>query len=134
MVVDLAGSSFDVILIPVHVHGNHWALLALDLRERKVHWWDSLVGTSDASEFTPFIDAALEWLEWVAGRDIAADTWTRHVHSEHVVPQQDNGCDCGIFAIAMARCIALGLRWDFSQRDVPFLRRWYALCTLETRL
>ena len=76
-------NAFDVILIPVHIRESLGAARARPSK-RKVHWRDSLVGTSDASEFTPFIDAALEWLEWVAGHDIATDTWTWHVHSEHV--------------------------------------------------
>jgi hypothetical protein len=63
--------------------------------------------------------------------------WKVIVHSASEVPQQCdpisgvyNGVDCGIFCAEMARCLAEGMPWNFSQRDVAYLRRKYALLIL----
>ena len=60
-----------------------------------------------------------------------AAVYSRRRHDGPVVPQQENGFDCGIFMthFVRARCVALplalavGKPWDFSQDDVPDLRQ-----------
>ena len=49
------------------------------------------------------------------------------VHAANEVPQQGNTVDCGVFCVAMARCIAEGRAFDFMQENVPLLRRRLAL-------
>ena len=36
------------------------------------------------------------------------------VHAANEVPQQGNTVDCGVFCVAMARCIAEGRAFDFN--------------------
>jgi Ulp1 family protease len=43
------------------------------------------------------------------------------------VPQQHNGCDCGVFTCAFAQCVSLDLPFDFSQSIMPHFRRHIAL-------
>ena len=38
------------------------------------------------------------------------------------VPLQQNGCDCGVFALQFAEHLSRGVPMDFSQIDMPFFR------------
>ncbi|KAM4549969.1 uncharacterized protein V3H82_019158 [Fundulus diaphanus] len=40
-------------------------------------------------------------------------------------PGQANSNDCGVFMVMYALYMALGWRFDFSQDDMPWLRRWW---------
>jgi Ulp1 family protease len=57
------------------------------------------------------------------GAPFDASGWTEFVHPAQFVPQQANGIDCGVFMLAAARCILGGHEFDFSQKDIPFLRK-----------
>ena len=40
------------------------------------------------------------------------------------VPQQHNGCDCGVFMSTFANYLRVGREdFDFTQRDMPYMRR-----------
>ena len=149
-------SAYDVLLFPVHC-GTHWALAALDQGARAGHWWDSLAPAAGAS---PAAGAALDTAQrWMADRSGlsragagAGDgdgaggrgrgrgrgrgeggAWGRFLHAQIDVPQQENGSDCGVFMLALARCLSLGkMSWDFSQIDIPLLRRRMALDLIAT--
>ncbi|XP_026107823.1 sentrin-specific protease 5-like [Carassius auratus] len=43
------------------------------------------------------------------------------------IPPQREGLDCGLFMLMYALYIALDWTFDFSQDDIPQLRRWFAL-------
>jgi hypothetical protein len=43
-------------------------------------------------------------------------------------PRQDNGVDCGVFAVVSAFCMASGAAWNFGPPDIPKLRSWIKSC------
>lgn len=128
----------DVILLPLHVTGVHWSLIALDLGARAAHLFDSLLDDEDDDGARAAGDALLRnALRWLAhesvprGQAIDTATWRTLVHGASAVPQQSNTNDCGVFLLSFARCITTGCAWDFSAADIPFLRRRIALDLLQ---
>jgi sentrin-specific protease 2 (axin associating molecule) len=51
--------------------------------------------------------------------------WTDYVPKD--IPQQANGCDCGVFTCKFADYISADLPLDFSQTHMPTFRRRMAL-------
>ena len=45
-------------------------------------------------------------------------------------PQQDNGCDCGVFVATACDCLSSGEPLNYTQADMPHLRRRICLCIL----
>lgn len=111
----------DLAVMPVH-QGMHWCLAVLDLRARTVTYYDSLFG-----EDHDCVANLARWLD-----DEAADkgrkplsplvrNWPRLYPKD--IPQQKNGCDCGVFMLMYADWLARNLPFAFSQEDMPGLRR-----------
>ncbi|XP_039620556.1 ubiquitin-like-specific protease ESD4 [Polypterus senegalus] len=46
------------------------------------------------------------------------------------LPKQIDSLDCGIFMLMYALYIAIGRAFDFSQEDMPKIRRWWCLLLL----
>jgi sentrin-specific protease 1 len=129
-------STYDVIAFPVHLR-VHWALCAIDVPGRTVHWYDSNLipgGTAEA-EYERVMRGVLRWLadELADKKRVQVDTagWTRRVHAG--VPQQGNGYDCGLFLVEFARALAVGKRIVVSQADMPRLRRSLGLTLAASR-
>ena len=114
------------IVVPVHSPG-HWALLVVDVQHGDAYIFDSLARHYDAQ-----VAAVLRWVsdESAAQLDEAGRLDTTHwpVHATDVatVPQQSNGCDCGVFMLGFARCIAAGVPFDFDQAAIPAMRVQFA--------
>jgi len=163
---DLGGAGLlgiDVWLIPIHIPDSHWALAALDVRDRVLHYYDSLAlecgkggfgaavvpgkpltadeegddedSGCNASRVT--LQAILQW--WSddtadkLGETRRVDTrnWPIRRYSSSEIPTQSNVVDCGFFVMNYARCLAEGHEWDFSQADIPDLRKQTVLRVLE---
>ena len=50
------------------------------------------------------------------------------------VPLQNNGCDCGVFALAFAEHLSRDAPLDFHQRDMPFFRQKIAADIMALRI
>ena len=105
------------IFIPVNVNRNHWILLVVDNREKKVFSLDSLRSQRLAQR--------TNIMKWVEHEHIAKNVnfdkkkWS----SEAVeVPSQDNGYDCGPFVCLFAAFLSHGQELNFTQADLPKLR------------
>ena len=109
-------NGLDIIYIPVLYHG-HWILFILDLKKNLVCLNNSLDGyaLNDLHEVIRrvllyVVDAGLMSKEVVQFEKVA-------------VPQQDNGCDCGLFTInflrkALADKENFPHSFDFSRLDM----------------
>jgi sentrin-specific protease 1 len=89
---------------------------------KELHYYDSL-----SKDGRRYLNAALQWIsdEHLDKKQILLDTseW-RCFHQETVVPQQDNGFDCGVFTIMCARAIAYNQPLhSYQQKDMPRYRR-----------
>lgn len=119
-------------VFPVHL-GVHWATASIDLNRKRIDYYDSMGGNP-----ARHLRALQRWLE-----DEAADKlpllsprdnpqqltpedfkdWPVRCLDSSIVPQQDNGSDCGVFALRFAEALGRGVRVpDFSQSDMEALR------------
>ena len=114
-------SAADMILCPV-LHGDHWCLVAIDLKERRMVYLDSLfngVGAQTAfTRFAYFLECAfvsqskvLDWKEW-----------QYYIIPSTEIEQQTNSVDCGVFVVKWAQHIAEGRPLDFSQTQIDDFR------------
>ena len=114
-------SAADMILCLV-LHGDHWCLVAIDLKERRMVYLDSLfngVGAQTAfTRFAYFLECAfvsqskvLDWKEW-----------QYYIIPSTEIEQQTNSVDCGVFVVKWAQHIAEGRPLDFSQTQIDDFR------------
>lgn len=119
----------DVIIIPMHVSSDHWVLSVIDVQKRNVLFYDPLFSV----EHKPLVSHLLHWLHDEArqrlGAAVAAewDILAWPVVCDDALPVQKDGSSCGVFTLAVADCVALGVPASFGQRDVPVLRQRLAL-------
>jgi hypothetical protein len=110
----------DRAVVPVHVSQSHWCCAVVDFRLKAVAYLDSLGGRADK-----VLEFLLRWVEDEAREKLppgdprarpflnARKEW-RRIHPR--VPQQRNGCDCGVFASLFADRLGLGVGVDFDGR------------------
>lgn len=119
----------DVVLIPMHVGSDHWVLSAIDVGKRTVLFYDPFA----SPEYKPLVAYALRWLDDEVrvrlGAAVAAEWDARSwpVTCDEDLPRQKDGSSCGVFTLAVADCIALGVPPAFDQEDVPVLRQRLSL-------
>jgi sentrin-specific protease 1 len=114
----------DKIIIPTHVHGNHWCLSVINIRDKQFEYYDSLGGSGRAylkllrnyivDEAKNYSSIDLDLTDW---RDIEMDD----------IPQQLNGCDCGVFTLKFADYVSEDQPLTFKQEHMPYFRRRIAL-------
>ena len=93
--------SVERVFIPVHEH-SHWTLLVVSPIARTIEYFDSLGNPS-----TTYVHNAKSWLKQELGTAYKDDEWKV---LETDSPMQNNGKDCGVFAITTAKMVVLG--WD----------------------
>ena len=114
-------SAVDMILCAV-LHGDHWCLVAIDSKERRMIYLDSLfngVGAQTAfTRFAYFLECVfvsqskvLDWKEW-----------QYYIIPSTEIEQQTNSVDCGVFVVKWAQHIAEGQPLDFSQTQIDDFR------------
>lgn len=104
------------VFIPI-CQGNHWTLLAIKGNERRLEYYDSLRG-SGAKHY----DLAKQWLQSQLGDDFIEGEWTSP--EQHISPMQNNGKDCGVFAVTSAKALVLDHKplLAYSSHDIPTQR------------
>ena len=104
--------SLDILVIPAHTDSNHWSLVALDIRNKTLHYYDSLW-----HQAPPRVLAVLNlWAEIVKAKlseNEAVDIREWAVRN-HNCPKQSNGSDCGVFTVEFMRAIAEGRPFNIS--------------------
>ncbi|KXZ50406.1 hypothetical protein GPECTOR_16g579 [Gonium pectorale] len=108
----------DRIIMPIH-KGVHWTCALIDLRGKAVRYYDSLKGEDPAC-----VENLLRWVADESEDKLKTrwDTskWRREFPK--AIPEQRNGCDCGVFSIMFADRLGAGAALDFSQADMELLR------------
>jgi Ulp1 family protease len=102
----IADGSVDTLYLPVHVNGNHWTLLRLDLVSRQYAYGDSL----NASAVVPknVLDILVWWLDAIQpGQSKSAFKLSPQSLQ---IPRQNDGFSCGIIVLSTIAAILL----DFS--------------------
>ena len=136
----------DKVLIPVHLHKNHWTLAVINVRDKRFEFYDSLgndsesghrIALKEATEVLGFFRQYLTDEQQIHSPKIPLDLteWVDYIPSarDGTMPRQRNTIDCGIFVMKVAERLALDLPLDFSQADIPYLRRRMALELVDAR-
>lgn len=126
---NLRVNDVDLILVPVNIDNAHWVLVAIDVRDRSLHYYDSLRG-EDRASVMPLLQ---RWLQDEVSTRLGADVaeqwgiqnWPTVTESSW--PLQTDGGSCGVFVLAAADCLSTGAPVSFTQADVPVLRNRMAL-------
>ena len=91
------------------------------MRQKKIQYYDSM-----AAPGTAYLRHLLQYLqdEMQHKKKEKLDTseWTL-VGTTDDTPQQMNGYDCGVFVCANAECLSFERPLNFSQRDMPNIRK-----------
>ncbi|VDD80927.1 unnamed protein product [Mesocestoides corti] len=111
----------DLVLIPIHDRGIHWCLAAGDLRKKTLTFYDSMGGENDLCLETllSYLDSESRDKRQRPLEDMAA--WKK-INTGSSVPQQNNGCDCGVFLCTFAEFLSRDADFKFSQADMPDIR------------
>jgi len=109
----------DVIMVPIHL-GMHWCLATIDIRAKTVTYYDSLLGENQqcVKALRDYINA-----EHIAKKGGPLDLTEWKCVIEKDIPEQLNGCDCGVFTCKYAEYLSQDKSFDFDQSDMPYFRR-----------
>jgi len=114
----------DKIVFPINIKNAHWTMAVIYIQRKEIHYYDSMSGSGKK-----WLDGLLNWLvDETKGKKgqgqnkLDTREW-RLVDCEPTVPQQNNGLDCGVFAMMCADFISDDLPLDYTQENIPFFRR-----------
>lgn len=112
--------SYDLLPVPVHVGGIHWCMAIIRIKEKTIHYYDSMGNPNQ-----PVLDALERYLvdESKDKRKIALDTRDWSKESIRDCPQQRNGSDCGVFSCMHAEHLTRNASLKFSQNEMPYFRQ-----------
>ncbi|XP_051254389.1 uncharacterized protein LOC127362580 [Dicentrarchus labrax] len=114
--VDLFSKS--LLLVPIHLE-VHWCLVTADIVKKKICLYDS-----QGNALQKVARNILKYLmtEAKEKKQTAFESgWA--VSFDEKIPQQTNENDCGVFVLEYSRCLALGEPLQFSQKDIPKIRK-----------
>ncbi|XP_059201302.1 sentrin-specific protease 5-like [Centropristis striata] len=114
--VDLFSKS--LLLVPIHLE-VHWCLVTADVVKKKICLYDS-----QGIALQKVARNILKYLmrEAKEKKQAAFESgWA--VSFDEIIPQQTNEHDCGVFVLEYSRCLALAKPLQFSQKDIPKIRK-----------
>ena len=107
----------DLLICPIHCHGNHWTLAVVNFRDKRFEYFDSLGGGDGGvlKILRRYIESEHLTKKGASWDDVG---WTDHVWTAGVhtpLQPEENGWDCGVFCCKTADYLAQGARLDFSE-------------------
>lgn len=119
--------ALDKIFFPINVKGVHWVLAVMCMQERTITYYDSLWKDDPESNRWRFhLDDLLQWLEDESLhkklKQLPHKAQWKLTRAEDI-PEQKNGCDCGVFVLLYLILLSEGLPLNFDQADVTKFRR-----------
>ncbi|XP_040000274.1 sentrin-specific protease 5-like isoform X2 [Xiphias gladius] len=114
--VDLFSKS--LLLVPIHLE-VHWCLVTADFLKKKICLYDS-----QGNALQKVARNILKYLMTEAKekqQTAFENGWA--VSFDEKIPQQTNENDCGVFVLEYSRCLALAKPLQFSQEDIPKIRK-----------
>ncbi|XP_007434931.1 sentrin-specific protease 5 [Python bivittatus] len=107
-----------LLLIPIHLE-VHWSLITVNLPNRIISFYDS-----QGIHFKFCVENIRKYLLTEAREKNHPDFlqgWQTAVTK--CIPQQKNDSDCGVFVLQYCKCLALDQSFQFSQEDMPRVRK-----------
>lgn len=114
----------EIILMPI-CQGNHWTLVVVEPRKRKISHFDSMnPAGSDGKRAL-----AKDWMRTVLGDSFVEEEWS---FAKYRAPRQTNGWDCGVHTVLNGVCLGLGIEPSaaYSSDQLPDLRKTIAAVLL----
>jgi sentrin-specific protease 1 len=111
----------DKLLLPVHVNMNHWICLVVNIEHHRIEYYDSLRGRNAALMANVRRYVQDEAAEYNGDPHLNMDDWEIVAHTE--IPTQDNGNDCGMFAIKYMDYITERLECSFNKGNIKYFRK-----------
>lgn len=130
-------SELDLIMFPINVNNLHWVLTAIDLRGRKLLYFDS-IGGDDVLDTMGILrrwlaDEVLDKCGEERLQEMNIDSWDVEVDPSYMPRQNDYG-SCGVFILYTAEFLERGVCPSFEQGDMAVLRQRTALFLSEGTL
>ncbi|XP_018615720.1 sentrin-specific protease 5-like isoform X2 [Scleropages formosus] len=107
-----------LLLIPIHLE-IHWSLITVDIGKQHINFYDS-----QGIVFKHAVDNILRYILAEAKEKKQAmyqKGWKTIVNKS--IPQQKNDSDCGVFVLEYCKCLALKEPLQFTQEDMPKVRK-----------
>lgn len=121
--------------------GTHWLLIAISPKLHQIRVYDSIgrMGHNKARLVIPFLIEAMQQTYQSVHKHADPVQWSTHF-CEAQSPQQDNGCDCGVFTCMVADSLSRGIDQGvntpiaFNSMHVLWARRYMTLSILRETL
>jgi len=126
-----------MLLFAVNLNNKHWVLATIDFRTRNLSYLDSKKGRDNQEVLETLRRWLIDEIKFnyndaeVRKFDIAP--WNIVINPTYA-PRQTDNASCGIFMMYTADYLELGKKVDFSQDEIPILRRRTALFLSSGRL
>ncbi|XP_030646987.1 sentrin-specific protease 5 [Chanos chanos] len=107
-----------LLLIPLHLE-IHWSLITVDIAKQSINFYDS-----QGIMFKYAVDNILRYILAEAKekkQTVFQKGWKMIVNK--CIPQQKNDSDCGVFVLEYCKCLALTEPLQFTQEDMPRVRK-----------
>ncbi|XP_056354671.1 sentrin-specific protease 5 isoform X6 [Oenanthe melanoleuca] len=107
-----------LLLIPIHLE-VHWSLITVNIPSRIISFYDS-----QGIHFKFCVENIRKYLLTEAKEKNHPEFlqgWQTAVTK--CIPQQKNDSDCGVFVLQYCKCLALDQPFQFSQEDMPRVRK-----------
>ncbi|XP_048845545.1 uncharacterized protein LOC125716825 [Brienomyrus brachyistius] len=107
-----------LLLVPIHLE-IHWSLIAVEVAEQNIRFYDS-----QGITFKHVIENILRYIMTEAREKQCTAFqrgWKTVVNKR--IPQQKNDNDCGVFVLEYCKRLALERPLQFSQADMPRIRK-----------
>lgn len=119
----------DKIFVPIH-KDIHWCLAVINVREKKLQYLDSLHG-NDGNVLHALARYIKDEAKDKGAEDVDTGSW--HLDCPNDIPEQMNGCDCGMFMIKYADFLSRGNELKFTQDHMEYFRKRTVLELLQLK-
>ena len=118
-----------LLLFPLHL-GTHWCLAAVNIPKCQISCYDSLENDNQTYACLENIQQYLT--QRLRNTKLSSIKWYCVCHQD--IPRQKNHSDCGAFTCMFGRCLAYNSPLNFTQQDIPCIRRHIVLELLSREL
>ena len=116
--------SKDFLLVPIHLQ-VHWCMAVVSFKNKTILYYDSMGHPNNTCLGTleQYVKDEYKNKKNPDGKlpQFSTDDWT--VSNATGIPQQGNASDCGMFSLTFAEHVAAEREFNFTQKDMPYLRR-----------
>ncbi|EOD16434.1 hypothetical protein EMIHUDRAFT_46753, partial [Emiliania huxleyi CCMP1516] len=115
--------AMDLIIVPINQGNTHWVLAAINVRERRFEYYDSMGGDDDGRLKNLRMYLVDECAHKKHERlDLEATGWADYYGANHGAPRQTDGFSCGVYVAITAECLRRGAALDLENRRMQYFR------------